>query len=630
MPLEWVKLVRIFRQLMNRYILSLLTLVAFSPLIKAQQGAPYHESDVFSSQPVKVSMSSQDTSWLLNVKTTTPQHGTLIDRKKAAVDARKQLRLGDNVSYKKASSYTPDVDASFVGNTLNGTPADNSIAVSNDGVVVSAVNSNLCVYDKDGERLVYKPLAVIAKEAGNFTTSAFDPHLVYDVDADRFILVFLSGSNSNKTNLVVGFTQTNDPAGDWNFYAIAGNVHDDNTWSDYPFVGITNDEVFIPVLLWFNGESGWDSEAQELIWQIDKKKGYAGQDLEYKYYDKIKVSGRQVWNTRPVWGSTGAYGPNMYFLANRAIDEENDSIFLFEITNTLASGKAELKTKIAKADVPYGIPPSAYQPRPGDSLRTNYADIHGAFLHYGAIHFVANSISKETGRSGVYYGVMSDLEKDNPKVEAQVFSDPDLDLNYPNIAYAGGGGVDRSCMINVLHSSKTVNPGTSALFVDRDGEFSDLVTIKEGESFINVLSTVQERWGDYISIQTRYNEPGTCWLVGSYGNKSNRMEAWIAEVKNTDPKLGTNDIGQSYAIEVFPNPVGEYVTVVLPVDKAGSYDLSIQDLSGRTIKQMGKERMPVGAMKITLNTEELLSGNYLLLLSDAATGQRLSKQFVKY
>lgn len=615
---------------MNRSIIACLLAFFIAQGAKGQQDINYHESELFSSRPVTISMSDSDTSWLVNVKAKPPKHGTLIDRKKVAVDARKQVRVGHSTSYKKPPSFNPSVGASFAANSLNGTPADNSIAVSNSGVVVSAVNSNLCIYNADGERQARKALALIAKEAGNFTSSAYDPHLVYDNEADRFILIFLSGYSSNNTNLLVGFTQTSDPAGDWNFYVLPGNVHGDNTWSDYPFIGITHDEVFIPVLLWFNGETGWDSEAQELIWQVDKKKGYAGEELNYKYYDKIKVSGRKVWNTRPVWGSMGPYGPNMYFLANRAIDEENDSIFLFEITNTLESGKAELKTKIAKANVPYGIPPSAFQPRAGDSLRTNYADIHGAFLHYGGIHFVGNSLAPETGRSGVYYGVMRDLESENPKVDAKIFSDPDLDLNYSNIAYAGGGGIDRSCMINVLHSSKTVNPGTSVLFVDRDGAFSDLTTIKEGESFINVMGPEQERWGDYIGIQRVYNDPGTCWLVGSFGNSSNRMEAWVAQVKNTDPQLGISSVvGTQFGIEVFPNPTMDQVSVTIPVDVSGTYQLMIQDITGKTLRHIGTEQMPSTEVKVTVNVAKLPVGTYWLTLIERSSGKVFSEQFVK-
>lgn len=604
---------------------TLMSLLLSVVVIAQTSNVSYHESPVFTGTPQVVYMGGIETEVALNIKAAHSKHGHLIDSRKASVDAMAYANRGaasTSSANKKKKGFNPEVEASYAANFTSGTPADNNIAISNDGIVLSAVNSNVRMYDSDGTLLAFKTLAGIAKDLGNLN-SAYDPHVVYDPEEDRFILIFLSGYSSKNTNLMIGFSQTNDPTGDWNFYRIPGNVHEDNTWSDYPFIGITHDEVFIPVLLWLDGESGWDSEAQELIWQIDKQKGYDGEKLEYKYYDKIKVGNRLVWNTRPVWGSTGPYGPNMYFVANRAIDIENDSIFFFEITNTLASGKAELKTKIAIADVPYGIPPSAEQPRAGDSLRTNYADIHGAFYHYGKIHFVGNSISPETKRAGIYYGVMENLEADEPSVKAQIFSVDSLDLNYPNIAYAGGGGIDRSCMIGLLHSSSTTNPGTSALFVDRNGDFSDLIRIKEGHSHINVMSNDQERWGDYTGIQRQYNEPGTCWILGSFGNPNNSMDSWIASVKNTDPQLGASPINPiKFPSGLFPNPASEDITLLLQVEADDEYRILMFSSNGSLVQDFEKEKLMVGEYKLNFTIGNLESGSYYVqVIGDSGSQQ---------
>jgi hypothetical protein len=575
----------------------------------------YHQSEVFSSAPAVVSFSKPDTNWLLHMKYEHSKHGNLIDNRKSEIDhKRAQIDNSTAANKRKGSSFTPKVETGFAANFTIGTPADNNMCISNDGIIMSAVNSNVRFYNEEGELLAFKTLAAIARDAGNFSASAYDPHTIYDPEADRFILIFLSGYSSKNTNLVVGFSQSNDPTEDWNFYKLPGNVHGDNTWSDYPFAGITHDELFIPVLLWFNGESGWDSEAQEIIWQIDKKKGYAGEELEYKYYDKIKVGNRLVWNTRPVWGSEKVYGPNVYLLANRGIDTQNDSFFLFEITNTLASGKAELKMKVAKADLAYGIPPSAKQPRAGDSLRTNYADVHGALLHYGKIHFVANSNHPNELKPGIYYGVIENLDDENPTVAGKIFTSDTLDLNYPNIAYAGGGGIDRSFVVNCLHSSATTNPGSSVFFVDRNGEFSDLVIVKEGNGPINVLRNDQERWGDYTGAQRKYNESGVTWLMGSFGNFNGGQDSWLAKVENTDPQLGEIEV-EGFKTSVYPNPAFELLNVKIDISEAGLTDVAIYDLQGKRIKTLTKEYFEKGNYTLTINVAELAKGTYLLKVS---------------
>lgn len=511
----------------------------------------------------------------------------------------------------KKKQYEPLITANFVGNFSSGTPNDNNIAISNDGIIFSAVNSNIRVFDSSGTTLGVRPLSRIASEVGSWQ-SAYDPHTIYDPEYDRFILVFLSGYSSDNTHLIVGFSQSSDPLGDWNFYVLDGNVHNNNRWSDYPFIGITKTELFIPVLLWKNGESGWDSEASEIIWQLDKLAGYNGEEVTRRYYDSIMINNRQVWNTRPVWGSEKSYGPHMYFVANRGIDEENDSIFLFKISNTLESGKAELSHKVVIADLPYAKPPHAIQPDTTDPLRTNYADIHGAFIHHGKVSFVGNTRSPLNDRPAIYYGMIEKLDTENPLCRVKIFTSDSLDLNYPSIAYAGGGGIDRSAIINCLHTSANEYPGNSVIFLDREGNFSERVTVKRGENTIDVLSSnFIERWGDYTGIQRRYNRSGEVWMSGSYGNANRGQGTWISRIQNTDPMLNTRQMASSFA--VFPNPAENYIAMQISAESNDlKSDVEIVDLNGKTVRKWHLDAIGSSEIKVPLNGLE--SGIYLLRL----------------
>lgn len=614
-------------QLFFIVIFTFLNLFNFS-ICKAQNS--YSQSKIFNDlEPIKINLSNiEDQQTFVNIKAEHSKHGTLIDKKKIQIDkARKTAITAQRVSNKSAKkAFEPKVVNSFEGNfSSGGTPTDNNLAISNSGIIITAINSNIRIMNEDGETLMAKTLSSLAKSVGNLS-SAYDPHVSYDAENDRFILIFLSGYSSVNSNLIVGFTASNDPTEDWNFYKLPGTVHGNDTWSDYPFLAISKEEVFIPVLLWLNGESGWDSEAEEIIWQIEKKAGYEGGKLTYKYYDKVKIGNKKVWNTRPVAGSMKAYGPNMYFVGNRAIDEQNDSIFVFEITNTLASGKAELKVKVAKSNVPYGIPPSALQPLADDPLRTNYADIHSAYLHYGKIHFVGNSMAKSTNSPGIYYGIISDLDSENPSVDAQIFSLDTLDLNYPSMAYAGGDGIDRSFIINCLHSSANTNPGTSVLYVDRDGKFSDLIRVKSGESPINVMgSSSIERWGDYTGCQRQYNKSGVVWLAGSFG-KNNRNATWVAKVESTDSRLSVSSINKDNLL-LYPNPSYSLVNIVLDVVENSMYSIDIFDIKGKLIKNLSNEYLNKGSLKFQFDISNLKKGTYILKCINT-NGVRIEKQFV--
>lgn len=606
---------------MKRFLSTCLAVLTCYTMVNAQQ--VHKGSATFHGERTVVNMAQEDDDWEFVLRTETSKHGRLLDKRKAGLDASRdwseQRALGQ-ASFKKGG-INPEMKRAFNGPFPTGVPNDNNIAISNDGIIVAVINSNIRMFDSDGKTLAVRPLSAIAKDVGQLDRT-FDPHVLYDHEEDRFIMIFLNGSNSDNTNLLVGFSQSNDPTKNWNFYKLPGNVYNDNTWSDYPFMAINKQELFIPVLLWFNGESGWDSEAQELIWQIDKMQGYAGEELDYKYYDSIMVSNRQVWNTRPVGGSKSHYGPNMYFVANRGIDVENDSFFLFEITNTLASGKAELKTKVAKTDLPYGIPPSAHQTKEDDPLRTNYADVHGAFYHAGAIHFAGNSRAKSTNSPGIYYGVMTGLNSDNPKVKGKILSSDTLDMNYPNIAYAGGFGPDRTCIINFLHASANTHPGSSVVIVDRDGDFSDIIRVKEGEGHVNQMSSDIERWGDYTGIQRKYNEDGVVWMAGSYGTVNNRQATWIAEIKNTDPALNLEK-PRITSVGLFPNPALETINLKFknPEDQVLQYELYAAD--GRLVKEFGSFETGQGVTQVSFNIQDLSKGAYSLRVS-AANGSPLA------
>ncbi len=77
-----------------------------------------------------------------------------------------------------------------------------------------------------------------------YSLSTFDPKVLYDPFAHRFIFtVCANGSNANSA-LLVAVSQTDNPAGNWNLYgfdADAGNT----IWFDYPSIGYNKNYIVI-------------------------------------------------------------------------------------------------------------------------------------------------------------------------------------------------------------------------------------------------------------------------------------------------------------------------------------------------------------------------------------------------
>ncbi|MHB1278087.1 MAG: T9SS type A sorting domain-containing protein [Bacteroidia bacterium] len=513
---------------------------------------------------------------------------------------------------KKASAPDPMVLAGFTAQAPSGTPLDNNLAISKAGLLVSAVNTTFRVTDSTGTFLFSRSLAAIANELGSLTRT-FDPHVFYDFERDRFILVFLNGSDHTNTNVIVGFSETNDPRGAWNFYAIPGNTSSNDWWSDYPFIGISNNALYISVQLWMDNETGWDIDASdENIWQVDLEKGFAGDSLRVKQYHSLNIGGKQIWNTRPVSGAIESYGPDFYLIANRPKDASNDTLFLIHIQGNWDTLGNDLTIRVIKADQPYGLQPNVTQ-KGGRRLRTNYCDIQNAYYLNGNIYFCSNSIDFSTGRPGVFVGKISDVAGTMPMASAQIFGVDSLDLNYPSIAYSGAGWPDESAMVMCLHNSQNSYPGTSAFSLGRDWTFSNLVRLKEGEGAMNILfGDSLERWGDYTGIQRDYGKTGRVWIAGSFGKANGTSQTWIAAVGNSDPQLGFETI-PSLPYTLYPNP-GKLIYLNFELFMDMEVEVSLIDAQGKSLF-IQKQNLIAGKQKLRLNTGEV-PGVYFLLVKD--------------
>jgi hypothetical protein len=79
---------------------------------------------------------------------------------------------------------------------------------------------------------------------------------MYDPKADKFVLMCPVGFVDSTSKIIVGFSQTNDPNGNWNLYTLPGNPLNNNLWSDYPMISMTEKELFLSINLLYND---WDS-----------------------------------------------------------------------------------------------------------------------------------------------------------------------------------------------------------------------------------------------------------------------------------------------------------------------------------------------------------------------------------
>lgn len=511
---------------------------------------------------------------------------------------------------------------SFLANPFSiSTPNDNDMAISDSGRLISVINTNIYV------RNIVTQMSSPVKSLFSFTQpinnlqDEFDPKVMYDPSKDRFVLVCMVGFVDSTSKIIVGFSQTGNPAGTWNLYQLPGDPLQYNLWSDYPMIAMTEDELFLTVNLLYNDSSWQTGFVETVIWQMAKDSGYAGTNLTSQLHNNIKPNGRPLRNLCPVKGGSRLYGPEMYFLSNRNLDSQNDTVFLVKVGNKIGAPGNVVTVTPLKSNLPYRFPPDGVQKGTNQLLATNDSRNLGAFIENGIIQYVHNTKHPVNNRPTVHYGVIHNAETSAPIVTGFVVENDSLDYGYPNISYAGLDSTDNSAIITFNHSSPSVFPGCSAIQADGFGSFSPVLNITNGINYVNLLQGDLERWGDYSGSQRRYSKPGEVWMSGYYGypfgsSFPKAHAAWVAQI-TTDAGIYVSNAEQQTvadAFNVFPNPAPQLFSVEFSLTEPEYLTFELVDAKGsRTI--LLRDWVKVKTNTFSFNTNHLAKGVYLLNVS---------------
>jgi hypothetical protein len=551
---------------------------------------------------------------LQNIEKANPEMTTSeLQQIKATIPAKKSL----SYSFSPQLISQPVLQNSFEGNRFNKrVPNDNDIAISNDSKIVTVTNSIIYFYNSDNSLIDTLSLETFASDL-NMLEGKYDPRVIYDPLTDRFIMVFLNGFDDSTSFAIVAFSKTNDPTDDWNVYSLSGNPLHDTSWSDFPMIAINEKELFITFNLLKNDIDWKTGFKQTIAWQIDKNSGYTGVSLKTRLYSNINFNGKRLRNLCPVQGGSKPIGDHMYFLSNKNFSVNTDSFFIGEITGTLNDTSLKLNMNVGFSDIHYGVPPSADQPLNRLS-ETNDARVLDAYIENGDIYFVGNSINFDNNQASIYHGKVSVANPANIKLF--ILKDAKLEFGYPSIAYTGTTWSPDESIILFDHTSSTVYPGVSCLFY-KNGEYSDILRIKEGKTSIFVQSGKNQRWGDYTGLQRKYNEYGVVWGSGYFGKYDSlgtltRVNGtWISKlVSPTYNSIKDRNVSVPSIVKTYPNPINKDFTIEFDCQHTSVFEFQLYDGSGKQIKLLLRNLVYAGKNVFSFNTEPLNAGIYYLII----------------
>lgn len=512
----------------------------------------------------------------------------------------------------RSLALPPIMLINYLGNNSTGsTPLDNHLAVSNDNQIVSVINRHVAIRDPQGGWIGAGTLDKFFQPL-NLNINKFDPRILYDPEQDRFVLFCIGGNSSVESWVLVGFSQTNDANGAWNLYKIDGNPFNNGSWADYPIVALSNQEVFVTCNSVLDNQPWQTGFYESLIWQIDKMKGYAGEPLDIKLWSEIEFNGQRIRNLCAVRSATGETDDVMYFLSNRNFSVQNDSIFILELNGVQSDPNVSLDIDVQKSDTPYGAPPDALQPT--GLLATNDARVLDAMRLGEQIQFVSNSVDPVSGQAAVYHGIIDNLTSTRDLSGYVVTGGAD-DLGYPSIAYTGIAEGDQDAIIVVSHASTSRFPGCSALYFDNDRQHSELVTIKEGTTYIDMIPSADlERWGDYSGNQRKFNQPGVVWGSCSFGAPGRKNDTWIASLGSPSWFASAKEETPApLAIDVFPVPASDRVFIEFEARGVSRLRIQLMDMNGRLVRELFEDKpKQEGKMQFSFAAEALASGMYII------------------
>ena len=591
-----------------------------SSLITTEAG--FTKSAELSSQCLGLRKSSDITDYFMRTVTSGPVYHASANKLETIRKKEEKTRLKfsklsreEAPTIENGAAVSPTLGTNFLGNEMfGGTPPDNSMAVSNGGIIVSADNATIEIYDGDAADPY---LSTLTSHSDFFsflnpspTGSLYDPKVLYDSDADRFIYLILHGTSSAQSELLICFSQSNNPAQDgWWVYRIQGNQGHAGSWFDYPNIAVSNNEFYV------TGNMFTDAGdfSGNVLFQIEKNACYQGGNINYQYWSNVVGQGNETAFTMvPLsWGQQGNYGPGVIFVANET-SEPSDRIMVFDLTNDMSASDETINAYDANTSA-FDVGGNAAQN--GSNILLDIGDnrIQNGFYLNGNIHLVFTGDIGQ-GWNGIHY---KRIDVTNMAVQSSTYGlQGTFDYCYPAVASSGSTPLDKSVTIGFLRSGQTIFPEFRAVNCDHDMQWSSSTEIKAGQDHVNILGGNPNRWGDYSGISRRNGANRTVWASGCYGQSGNHFgvnngwNAWIAELTDGNAPASLNPSSDQSPLKVYPNPTVERFSIEFDMPERSAVSVELFDVQGKLVRTLLNDNMRSGMKILHFNRKALSSGTY--------------------
>ena len=399
--------------------------------------------------------------------------------------------------------------------------------------VIGIDNGRFKIFDKSGNLI-----RQISGDSWFGTTvtgvSAFDPKVLYDHFAKRWIMVWLDENDATQSgNILISVSQDSIPLGTWYNWAVPANKNGSiptNSWGDYEGVGFDEQAIYITTNQ-FQFAGNFDGAKIRIIKKSELYANTAGQLSYTDLWDIREPSNPNLsaFTLRPsVFYSSN---PGSYYLVcTPPFYPVNTAMVVYKITNSITN------PDLTGVDVPmtaYSNPPNANQlggsnpliESGGDDLRNEPIFKNGNLWGVHEIRSGSNN-----AYSSIRYFKINTAS--NTTVEDVAMGADGFWLYYPAM------NVDKDLNLAITYSRSGLTEYIGAFYTTRlnsdpPNYLSGSRILQAGKGPYNKdFGSGRNRWGDYNGIWLDPADQNNFWLLTEYAEyPANVWAGWMSNLR---------------------------------------------------------------------------------------------------
>ncbi len=386
--------------------------------------------------------------------------------------------------------------------------------------LTTTLNSQIRIQNRAGG--IISTVSLLSFWTGLGHTDVFDPKVLYDPFANRWMFTTVASRNSATSAILIAVSQTNDPTGVWNRFSIDADSMN-TKWADFPSIGFNKDWIVINVNM-FNNVGNAFAQTNNLVC------------VKANIYANITPAG--TFKFFNFVGFGGTIGPAItydntlateYFLQDwNGNSGGNGFLRIYTLTGpvgaeVMTAGGFPTATGATWDFVPPGSADFAPQMGSAVKIQNNDSRMRNVVYRNGSLwttHTVFLPAGGAATRSAVQWwqinpGTLAVQQRAriNDVTGTNFFAFPSIAVNSVEDVFIGYSRFSATQFASANYSGRRASDPINTL--------RDDAVLKAGEDcYFKIFSGIRNRWGDYSNTVVNPANDFDMWTIQEYAATS--------------------------------------------------------------------------------------------------------------